>query len=76
MKVVALYTDVYEGVEYRRTETLDVPAPAGGDVEEWLEEHLSPLCGLGRTGYAGYFIEVLECPDRPDLVGAEYESMG
>lgn len=35
--------------------------------------------GTGRTGprdSAGYFVEVLECAERPDLVGFEVESFG
>jgi hypothetical protein len=47
------------------------------DLEEWGMEYLMQYTGTGRTsGHAGYFVKVLESPERPALVGFELESYG
>mgnify|MGYP006961064787 CR=1 FL=1 len=79
MKLTVLFTDVYDGHEYRRTETIDTPA-APADVEsadfaDWAYDHIRTH--TGRPGQAhhesGYFAEIKECDERPDLVGHEFE---
>lgn len=72
MKVTVKLTDVYDGAEYPRTLTTDVPEPAG-DVDDWAYDNLFPLSGDGRThNEAGYFAEITDCPERVDLVGREF----
>jgi hypothetical protein len=47
------------------------------DLEDWGMEHLMQFTGTGRTtGEAGYFVEVLESPERPSLVGFKVEAFG
>jgi len=87
MKIKIKATTVYDGESpYEVTQTVDEPSPAGLvagfpnedlDHEEWAMEYLMQYTGTGRTsGNAGYFVEVLECDDRPDLVGLAVESFG
>jgi hypothetical protein len=86
MKIKIEATTVYEGEDpYVVIQTVDEPSPAGlvagfpGDLdhEEWAMEYLMQYTGTGRTeGDAGYFVKVLECDDRPDLVGLEVEAFG
>lgn len=81
MKMTVLFTDVYDGHEYPRTETIDTPPPpAGADVDsdefaDWAYDNIRTH--TGRAGQAhhesGYFAEIKECDERPDLVGHEFE---
>lgn len=72
MKVTVKFTDVYDGAEYPRTQTIDVPAPAG-DLDDWAYDSLFPLTGDGRPhDEAGYFAEITDCAERSDLVGREF----
>lgn len=72
MKVTVKFTDVYDGAEYPRTQTVDVPEP-GGDLDDWAGDNLRPLTGDGRPhDEAGYFAEITHCPERGDLVGREF----
>lgn len=73
MQITVKFTDVYDGQEYPRTETFDVPAPAG-DLDDWADEHLRPRTGTGRDhDEAGYFAEITACSADPGLVGREFE---
>lgn len=85
MKIKIKATSIYDDDKYETTLTVDEPSPAGlvpgfaGDLdhEEWAMEYLMQYTGTGRTsGNAGYFVEVLECDDRPDLVGLKAEAFG
>lgn len=72
MKLTVKFTDVYDGAEYPRTQTIDVPEPTD-DLEDWADDNLRPLTGDGRQhDEAGYFAEITECLDRSDLVGHEF----
>ncbi len=76
MQLTVLFTDVYEGAEYPRTESFDVPEPSvdDDDLTDWADEHLYPRTGSGRPdGEAGYWAEITACPDRPELVGREFD---
>lgn len=75
MKLTVLYTDVYDGEEYPRTESVTVPAPAiGEDLDDWAYDHIHSRCGDGRDhDESGYFAEITACDERPDLVGREFE---
>jgi hypothetical protein len=75
MQLTVRFTDVYDGREWPRTETLDVPGPppSDEDLEEWAEENLYPLTGDGRAhDVSGYFAEILTSPEQPHLVGREF----
>ncbi|MCK0441258.1 hypothetical protein MUG78_17810 [Gordonia alkaliphila] len=78
MKITILFTDVYDGKEFTRTETHDmtiapdVNDPNHEDVEDWAEDNVFPHTGLGRSGEAGYFAKILSCEERPYLVGHEF----
>ena len=78
MKLTVLFTDVYDGHEYRRTETIDTPA-APADVEsadfaDWAYDNIHTRSGDGRAHHeAGYFAEITACDERTDLVGREFE---
>lgn len=72
MKVTVKFTDVYDGAEYPRTQTVDVPDPAG-DLEDWAYDNLFPLTGDCRPhDEAGYFAEIIDCEEYGDLVGREF----
>lgn len=72
MQLTVKYTDVYDGAEYPRTETFDVPAPVG-DIEDWAYDHLYSRSGDGRGhGEAGYFAEVIACAERPELENRQF----
>lgn len=77
MKLTARIDNVYSDDTITNVMRVDVPAPEvldRGDVEsEWAEDHLFPLTGTGRSGDAGYFVEIIECPEVPELVGRTYE---
>lgn len=73
MQLTVKFTDVYDGEEHPRTETIDVPTPTG-DLDDWADDHLRPLTGDGKgTGDAGYFAEIVASPADPSLVGREFE---
>lgn len=79
MKVKIKATTVYAGdpEEYVTIQTVDVPSPGEGDPEDWANDYLLEFTGTGRTsGTGGYFVEVLECGLRPDLVGTKAEAYG
>ena len=73
------FTDVYDGEEHIRRDTVEVdtpPAATQGDaLEEWAEENLREHTGDGNAvdKDAGYFAAIVACTDRPDLVGKEFE---
>lgn len=73
MQLTVKYTDVYDGEECRHTETFDVPEPRD-DLDEWAEENIRPRCGTSNFEHdeAGYFAEIVACPERPDLVKHEF----
>ncbi|MGI6797931.1 hypothetical protein [Gordonia sihwensis] len=79
MRITIQFTDVYDGHEYERTETHDLPVAPDVDhahddlVDEWADAHIRPLTGTGqRHSESGYFAEVLTCTQRPYLVGHEF----
>lgn len=76
MKITVLFTDVYDGAEYPRTEVLDVPPALSGDEarSEWADEHLEQHTGIGNltAKESGYFAEIQACAEQPELVGAEF----
>ena len=78
MKVTIKSTSVYEDDKVTYIQEVDVPEPAPkADLDDWGTDYLLEFTGTGRpSGYAGYFVEVLECVSRPDLVGLEVESFG
>lgn len=76
MKMTILFTDVYDGTEYPRTETIDVadpPAP-DADFDDWAYDEIYPNTGTANFAHdeSGYFAKITECPPRPDLVGREF----
>lgn len=78
MMMTVKFTDVYDDEEHERTQAIMVSAPPSDDLEEWAETNISPYTGDGNaiTKNAGYFAEIIECGDRPELVGREFEWMG
>lgn len=75
MKMSVKFTDVYDGVEYPRTEEIDVAAPPeSDDLDDWAYNNLFPHTGTGRDHEeSGYFAEIVDCPERAALVGREFE---
>lgn len=78
MKLTVKIDNVYPDGTVTRVMMVDVPAPEvvdrGDHESEWAEDHLLPLTGTGRTeGDAGYFVEITECREVPELVGRNYE---
>jgi hypothetical protein len=72
VQITVKFTDVYDGQEYPRTETFDVPAPTG-DLDEWADEHLRPRTGSNvGADESGYFAEIATCSADPGLVGREF----
>ncbi|MEN4460932.1 hypothetical protein ABFV47_32765 [Mycolicibacterium fortuitum] len=73
MQITVKFTDVYDGQEYPRTVTLDVPAPTD-DLDEWADEYLRQHTGTGSddADESGYFAEILTCSADPGLVGREF----
>ena len=73
------FTDVYDGEEHIRRDTVEVDTPPASTeedaLEEWAEENLLEHTGDGNAvdKDAGYFAAIVACPDRPDLVGKEFE---
>lgn len=81
MKLKIKCTNVYAGEEIVNVQDVDVPAPdsdfTNDELEDWGMEELMQFTGTGRTsGHAGYFVEVLECAERPELVGFEVSAEG
>lgn len=88
MKIKIKCTNVYDDETIENIQEVDVPSPFGyftsddqvaEDLDEWAQEELFQFTGTGRTkprDYAGYFVEVLECEERPELIGLEVESYG
>ncbi|MEB3023029.1 MULTISPECIES: hypothetical protein [Mycolicibacter] len=76
MRMSVMFTSVYDGAEQVRTDALDVEPPGvtEDEVAEWADEHLRPRTGEGNltSRNPGYFAEIIECADRPDLVGREF----
>ena len=73
------FTNVYDGEEHINVCTVDVDTPPADvdDVDElfeWAEDNIWPHSGDGNavTKDAGYFADILACPERPDLVGKEF----
>lgn len=77
MWMVVEFTDVYDGEEHIRRDTVEVDAPPAGDGELrwWAQENLYPHTGDGNAAGkgAGYFAGIVACPERPDLVGREFQ---
>ncbi len=75
MKLTVLFTDVYDGHEYPRTETFDAPAPPDvEDLDDWAYDNLHTRSGDGRAHHeSGYFAEIKACDELPALVGREFE---
>ncbi len=73
MQLTVKFTDVYDGTEYPRTETFDVPAPSG-DIDDWAYDNVHSRSGDGRShSESGYFAKIIGCVERPDLVNREFE---
>ncbi len=76
MEMTVLFTDVYDGKGYPRTETIEVAAPpaSGEDIDDWADEELRPRTGATNFDHdeSGYFAEIVGCAQRPDLVGREF----
>lgn len=72
------FTNVYDGEEHINVCTIEVDTPPADvdadDLEEWAEDNLLPHTGDGHAvdQDAGYFVDIVACPDRPDLVGREF----
>lgn len=70
--------ELYDSVTTYKTATIPEP-PAGtqqGDdaFEDWASDHLLELTGVGHEdGNSAYFLEIIKCDERPDLVGLEFE---
>lgn len=75
MKLTVEFTDVYDGSEYKRTETFNAPNPgAGDDIDDWAYDNIYSRTGDGREhDDAGYFATIKACSERADLVGREFE---
>jgi hypothetical protein len=76
MQITIKIDNVYEdGDEVTNVDTVDVVHPEPDvDLDDWAYDELFPLTGTGREeGDAGYFVQITECADRPDLVGREFE---
>ncbi|GAS94834.1 hypothetical protein MMAG44476_22122 [Mycolicibacterium mageritense DSM 44476 = CIP 104973] len=73
MQITVDFTDLYDGSEYKRTETFDVEPPSG-DLDDWAYDNIFPRTGDGRAHErAAYFATITVFADRPDLVGREFE---
>ncbi|XAO35581.1 hypothetical protein SEA_MORGANA_147 [Gordonia phage Morgana] len=79
MKITVKFTDVYGGREHVRTEEIDVESPTPGDLAgdllDWADDELMEHTGDGNASTidAGYFAEITECVDMPELVGREFD---
>lgn len=77
MQITISIQDTYaNGDDFTRTETVDVDPPRdGADIDDWATDTLFGFTGQGGS-YAGidgiHEIEVLDCADRPDLVGTPF----
>lgn len=75
VRLTALYTDVHDGVEYRRKLTVDVKPPTQ-DIDEWAYENLRPHTGTGERlsgDEAGYFVKILHFDAHPELENEEFD---
>lgn len=76
MRMTVEFTSVYPDGEQVRTAVLDVENPGVTEDElyDWAGDNLQPHTGDGKhtSGHAGYFAEIRDCADRPDLVGREF----
>lgn len=74
MKITVEIENVYEDEMVTTIiENEEVPPPlTEGDLEEWADDHLYPLTGVGRPGAAGYFVTVTACDDLA-LVGRRFD---
>lgn len=78
MKIELRIDNVYPDDTITNVRTIDVPEPEVEDMadnlEDWAYDHFFPETGTGREhGDAGYFVKVIACDDRPDLVDREFE---
>lgn len=74
IRVESAYSDGYESVRVQ-----DVEVAPFGDIDQ-LWEHLEEYTGdghgtAGKLGYC-YTITVLECPERPEVIGQSNEWAG
>ena len=56
------------GASHTETVTGDIPAP-DTDLSTWETEHLATLDPARFTDQDGLIIDIIDCADRPDLVG-------
>lgn len=79
MKLTIDITNCYADETVESTQEVEVPEPWDRDDEDemadWAAEHLLPFTGTGRSGDAGYFVEITKADD-PTLVGLEWEWFG
>lgn len=69
--------NVYGGETHSNVQAVAVPSPEPDiDLDDWANEVLFQFTGTGREGYAGYFVKITECANRPELVGHEFEWFG
>ncbi|UAK38409.1 hypothetical protein K8O93_00990 [Gordonia bronchialis] len=79
MKLTVKFTDVYDGEEHERVETIDVNEPSdltfGDALDDWAYDEIFPHTGDGNAvdKDAGYFAEIIACDEAPGLVGQEFE---
>lgn len=79
MQMTVKFTNVYDGEEHINSATVEVDTPpdvdADDELHEWATDNLYPHTGDGNAvdKHAGYFAAVISCPERPDLVGKEFE---
>ncbi|PZU04558.1 MAG: hypothetical protein DI630_00085 [Gordonia sp. (in: high G+C Gram-positive bacteria)] len=77
MQITIEIEDTYaNGDEFVRTDTVTVEPPAGGeDLQDWAADTLLEFTGQGGIYVdidGTYDIKVLECADRPELVGQSF----
>lgn len=77
MWMTVQYTDVYDDEEHIRRLTVEVDEPPANtdELDEWAWDNLHCHTGDGNaiSQHAGYFAGIVACPERPDLVGKEFE---
>lgn len=75
MLMTVKFTNVYDDEEHEHTQTIMVSAPPSDDLTDWAETNILPHTGDGNAiaKNAGYFAEIVEFGDRPELVGREFE---
>ncbi|MEZ5210754.1 hypothetical protein MYK68_05060 [Gordonia sp. PP30] len=78
MKTTIRFTNVYDGRVHVHDEEVDLAEPPSDvddhDLSDWAADEIFPLTGDGKSAgkEAGYFAEVIQCPNRPELVGIEF----